>query len=130
MKQLMFPKKAKKKLPSIKLLIARADSVFSKWIRERDKLQGCATPSEKCQGYFQCSHLIRRGKAPTRYSEINCTTQCASHNYMHNNYPEIYTKWFIKKYGVEKYNELVKASQVIHKWSRAELGEIIERYKL
>jgi len=47
---------------------------------------------------------------------------------MHNHYPEIYTNWWIKKYGHEEYEKLVNESRIMKKWSIVELEEMIERF--
>jgi len=125
MKTLKFAKP--KTIPYGKL-VKKADDVFSLWIRNREKW--CVLNGPECLGYFQCSHLIKRGKHSVRFDPLNCHTQCAHHNYLHNNYTEYYTQWFIKKYGVRKYNALVEKSKKTRKYKRFELEEIIKKYKL
>jgi hypothetical protein len=106
-----------------KKLISKLDTIVSLLVRTRDKK--CVTPSPKCTKILQCSHLIKRGKLPTRFSLENCNCQCSYHNYLHNNYPEIYTEWWLGKYGQEKYNTLIRDSQKIWKPSIAELSELL-----
>lgn len=107
-----------------KKLIDKLDKIVSLIVRLRDKK--CVTPSVKCTKVLQCSHLIKRGKLPTRFDLDNCNTQCSYHNYLHNNYPEIYTEWWLNKYGQEKYNHLIAQSQKIWKPSITELQELLE----
>lgn len=64
-----------------------------------------------------------------RYTEINHAPQCQAHNNHHNRNPEIFTNWWINKYGIEKYNELVVESTKHKDWKRSELLQIISKYE-
>ena len=120
-------RKAKKrvKLPSIRKLVLKADQVFARFIRERDgnKCVLCGSTNNPT-----CGHLIKRGKKPTRYSEMNCNCLCMGCNYKDNFEHDHYVMWFIKQYGVEKYEMLIELSKEFHKWTREELLEIISMY--
>lgn len=107
--------------------IKELDAVFSRYIRQRDR--DCVLKNSKCNDILQCGHLIRRGNMATRFDERNCSCQCSYHNYLHNQQPEIYTHWFIRKYGQETYTALVKLSREIKQWSIPELEKMIEYYK-
>lgn len=120
-----LPKKSK--LTPMPKLIKKADLVFSKWIRNRDKQ--CVLHSEKCSSVLQCGHLIRRGKRAVRFSEVNCNALCSFCNYKDNFEHDHYVMWFIKKHGADKYEELLEKSKVIYKFTRDELNEIIDKYK-
>ena len=119
-------KKASKKSTErqLKTLSNRLDIVFSKWIRKRDgRCVVCG------QTYvLQNGHLITRGVKSLRWDEKNCNCQCSGCNYRHEFRPEIYTAWFVAKYGTEEYMELVRRSKKIKKWTIDELKELIERY--
>jgi hypothetical protein len=125
-------------LPYNKLL-KRADDVFAAWIRNRDREQGCyANEVEEvrgtCHGFFCNCHLFGRGDKAIRFDEFNCNGGCSYHNQIHDHTlrpkPHIYTGWFIKKYGVEKYEELWQKSYLVKKWTREELLDIIKKYTL
>jgi len=123
-------KTKKKKLATFGSLLKEADRVFSIWIRTRDNYQ-CVICGSKERP--QNGHLIKRGKRAVRFDEKNCACQCASHNYSHNNYPEPYTNWFLNKYGAKEYGSLVERAHnngKPYKFTREELNQIIERYKL
>ena len=107
-----------------KKLIQKLDTIVSLIVRARD--ERCVTPTDKCTKVLQCSHLIKRGKLPTRFDLANCNCQCSYHNYLHNNYPEIYTEWWLNRYGQEAYNSLIKTSQQLWKPSIAELESLLE----
>ena len=130
-----------KKAKSISLiplpkLMKQADEVFAKYIRTRDGhcyAEDIPEEKGKCRGYLCNCHLFKRGKKDIRFDEANCNAGCMYHNQVHdhtlNPQPHIYTNWFIKKYGLEKYQELNRRSYILKKWTRKELFSIIERYK-
>jgi len=118
---------AKKKIIPYGKLMKKADTVFSLWIRKRESQ--CVLSDKSCKGVNQCSHLIKRGKHSVRFNINNCHTQCQHHNYLHNDYPEYYTQWFLQKYGKKKYDAIVEKSKVIRKYRRDELEAIIKKYQ-
>lgn len=117
-------KSMRKRLPSVKSLKRKADSFFSKFIIARDKkCVLCSATTELTNG-----HLIKRGKMSTRYDEINCHALCSGCNYKDNFEPQHYSEWFIKKYGVEEYFELVDTSKEIKQFKRQDFLDIIKKY--
>lgn len=52
-------------------------------------------------------HLLTRGKHSVRWDLKNCNAQCPPCNGSHEYNPEKYTLWFVKKYGIEEYENLV-----------------------
>jgi hypothetical protein len=106
-------------------LMKHASVVFNAWIRRRDKNECvcCGTTKNPTAG-----HLITAGKKSTKFSELNTHCQCAKCNFLHEHFPERYTQWFIRHYGVEVYDQLIFDSNQIKKFTREELEEIIRRY--
>ena len=123
----MIPKPSKKKkLPPIRKLLKKADTVFSLWIRNRDGNKCVLCGSTQV---VQCGHLIKRGKHSTRFDELNCNAQCSRCNFKHNQYPEPYTAWFLTRFGYGAYLQLTEKSKELHKFTRSELEEIIRKYQ-
>lgn len=118
-------RKRKLKKPTLAKLMKEADRVFSLFIRARDKKCVICGTTERLQN----SHLIRRGKKSIRFDEKNCNTNCATHNYLHNIYPETYTQWFIKRYGLDEYEKLIAKSHIVKQFKASELETLIEKYK-
>ena len=108
------------KTPKRSKLIIECDKLVSKIVRLRDPYCVICGSTDR----LQCSHLIKRGKHATRFDLTNCNTNCASCNYRHNNYPEFYTSWWLEKYGIEAYNELIAKSKEQKKWTIPELLEL------
>jgi len=85
-----------------KKLIKKLDKVFSKFIRARDKhCVVCGTTQN-----LQCGHLFSRVAYSTRWDELNCHGQCASHNLLHEHDAYPFTDWFLRKFGKDQYDIL------------------------
>lgn len=140
-------KRARKEHPKVKRvrqiplpkLKRKADEVFGKFVRERDAYQGCYAmdvPEEasKCKSGWCCCHLFGRSCYDIRWDEYNGNGGCFYHNQIHDHTfrpkPHIYTGWFIKKHGFEKYEELRQRSYIKHtsSWIRAKCEEVIKKY--
>lgn len=115
-------------------LLKKAQSVFNKWIRERD--------GEKCIScnhtnitalrntrQFHAGHYLTTGARPElRFNEDNCHSQCSiCNNYLSGNLAQ-YRLNLINKIGLERVEALENARQV-KKWTVDELKEIIEKYQ-
>ena len=62
---------------------AKADKLFSLWIRERDgwKCQRCGKNFSTNTSQLHTSHFWGRGHSATRYSKENCVAACYSCHY-------------------------------------------------
>lgn len=120
-------KKQKRKNPKSerKALEKELDRLTSLIVRKRDGF--CVTCGSRDN--LQCGHLIKRGRKWTRWDLRNCNCQCASCNIKHNYYPEIYTEWFIGKYGLDLYKSLVAWSQLPVKHSETWLKDKVVEYQ-
>ena len=123
------PKKAKKRkrLPSLPSLIKKADTVFSRFIRNRDsvELKGqcctCGQPGE------QAGHFIKRSHKRIRWDVTNCHLQCKRCNHFLDGNESAYALFIVNRYGVEKLRWL-NEQKGTYKVSREELNKIIEAY--
>ena len=117
--------KSKKKLPLPKLL-KKAQIVFNKFIRGRDKDNGCISCGGPVQ---QAGHYRSQGQfSSLRFDPINVNGQCIRCNmFLHGNLIE-YRKGLIKTYGESLVNDLEKLKGV-YKWNREELDNIIDFYE-
>jgi len=88
---------------STKYYKARADRLFSLWVRQRDAVDGvcrcvtCGTPHPWRS--IHAGHFISRGKEATRYNERNCKPQCVSCNTFNQGRQFEYSLYLDKKYG-------------------------------
>jgi hypothetical protein len=119
-------KKKRAILPSLSSLKRKADSLFSKFIINRDKK--CVL----CNSTYNLTngHLIKRGNMSTRYDEINCHCLCSKCNFKDwkvRSYHDVYIAWFIKSYGTPFYYNLVNKIG-IKQMKRQDYLEIIKKY--
>lgn len=115
------PKAKKRKKTKLKTLFKKAERLWSLYIRDRDKACViCGTKKNLTNG-----HLITRSKKSVFFDPKNSNCQCTSCNYKHEFNPEIYTAWFLNKYGLEEYNSLCQKSESIKKWTEDELLTLI-----
>ena len=119
-----------KKLTPLPKLLKKAESVFNKWIRERDKDKGCIS----CGGSVDhAGHYFPvGGHSGLRFNEINVNGQCVGCNtYKHGNLI-YYRDGLVRRYGLFETEvwEQECMSNKVNKWSRTELNEIIEKYKI
>jgi hypothetical protein len=118
----------KNKTPLPKLL-QKAQKVFNKWIRERDKDKGCiscGSTVEHAGHYFSQGH-----HSSLRYCEINVNGQCLRcNNFLHGNLIK-YRQGLVKRYGDDRIKRMEQNSDLrkAWKWSSIELEMIIEKYK-
>jgi hypothetical protein len=110
--------------PSIKTLRDKADALFSMRIRLRDQRE--IGHCHLCNKPIQCvSHLFTRSTYALRWDDRASFGSCSGCNCSHEYRPEIYTAWFIKKYGHELYLELESIHHKAEKVGRERIEEII-----
>ncbi len=93
----------------------RLDALVKEIVLLRDG--GCVCPPP-IKGHTQIrtpGHLISRGKESVKWDLWNVHEQCNGCNARHEHYPEIYTHWFIQKFGGDKYMALVERKERITK---------------
>ena len=117
------------KITPLPKLHLKAQMVFNKWIRERDKNKGCIS----CNGEVQhAGHYFSQGHfSSLRYSEENVNGQCLRcNNFLHGNLIR-YRQGLVERIGEDNVRLLESFSRfAIKKWSRVELEDIISMYKI
>lgn len=80
----------------------RADTEFSKWVRNRDGKCVVAPwfPNIKCNGNLQCCHIISRRYHAIRWSPDNAVAGCAAHHLYGTHHP---LEWeqAVRKAGID-----------------------------
>ena len=107
--------------------VRKADKAFSVYIRQRDHaLVGhctfCPKPIE-C-----CFHFVTRSKYATRWDPANCVGSCFGCNYLYESNPHQFINWYIKKHGLEGYQDLIRRSHEITKFSDDDLLDIEKKF--
>lgn len=117
------PKK-RKRLLSMKSLIKKADQVFSKFIRERDK-HTCVTCGKSAQ---HAGHYIRRSWKKCRWHPQNVHAQCIRCNTYLDGNMDAYAIFLVNSYGPQILSHL-QGMKINYKPSRDELNRIIQAYQ-
>ena len=125
-------KKRKEELRPIKWYEDRAQAIFNKYIRLRDKGKPCISCGKPDNGLHQrhASHYRSRGGCSyLRFDENNVHASCSQCNNWQSGNIAGYTPALIEKIGEAEF-ERIKTAPKSYKWSRDELIEIYEKYKL
>lgn len=93
------PQPKKKPKRSISKLKKKADAIFSKYIRNRDKGFCYTCPHKDDPKWMQNGHFIPRQYLSVRYDEVNCHCQCYACNQLYNGQPGAYAIRLEKEYG-------------------------------
>lgn len=125
------------KQKTISQLKKDADKYFSRYVRYRDgekRSDGwyveCITCSVvKPISEMQAGHFVSRRVNALRFEEENVNAQCVSDNLFKQGEQYLYAKALDLKYGDGKAEELMNRRFETHKFSRAELEEIIHDAK-
>lgn len=113
--------KHRKKKTNRQLLEKQADSLVRDIVLKRDRFCVCPAPKNGHGNVRTPGHLISRTRQSLRWSLLNTNEQCQSCNFLHEHKPEIYTAWFIREFGAEAYQGLVKEAENVSKLSVEEL---------
>jgi hypothetical protein len=122
--------KMKNDLETVQELIKATQIIFNKYIRLRDKGQVCIScqkkPLKENAGHF----FNANNHYNVRFDERNVHLQCEHCNtYLSGSLIE-YRKNLIKKIGIEEYENLESIAYKTRKFTKDELKEIINKYKL
>jgi len=102
----------------MRIKLDKADRVFSKYIRERDKwiCQRCRTPFEPNSQGLHCSHYFGRGNECTRFDPENCDALCMGCHQAWDSNKEDYRDFKIKQLGEQEFQILrIRASSICKK---------------
>jgi len=116
------------KKPSRKTLVRNLDNAVSRYIRDRD---GCCVQCGTTER-LNNGHIFTRKNYSTRWDisdDGNCHTQCWPCNYSHGSDQWPYFKWYIDKFGQEKFDELRRRHKTIRKFKNFDLEELLEEIK-
>jgi len=114
-------------------IIKQLDSVFSKYIRQRDavnEIATCFTCGKRDHWKrLQNGHFQSRKHYSTRWDETNCQVQCAGCNVFKYGEQFLFGQNLDVKYGLGTSNELYLKSKKTVKISTVELQDMIKHYK-
>jgi hypothetical protein len=114
-----------------KKLIAKADKVFSEYIRKRDNYVCfvCGKQGSEKDGVMQCGHLFTRADYTVRWDEMNAWCQCRGCNFRHE------YDWFpfyhavLNHYHMDRLDYLTERRRDKKKLTNPDIEEIIKYYQ-
>lgn len=121
------------KKPSRSKVIKQLDTVFSKYIRQREavnEIATCFTCGKRDHWKrLQNGHFQSRKHYSTRWDEINCQVQCAGCNVFKYGEQFIFGQNLDIKYGLGTANELYLKAKKTVKISTVDLQDMVKHYK-
>lgn len=123
--------KAKLDLMTLSDYLKLTQQVFNKWINLRDKGLPCISCDKPITGRVNASHFWNANNHyNVRFNEDNVHSSCITCNqFLSGNLLEYRTR-LISKIGIERFNILEAESKETRKFTKDELKEIINIYKL
>jgi hypothetical protein len=124
----------RKKLPSLSSLEKKLDRVFSEYIRQRDADEGGTVSCCTCGRLMfwkesDAGHFVKRQHRATRWNPMNCAPQCQRCNHWMGGRQDDFSRYIIHRYGLKTYDELMSLKYRTVKHTRADLLNMIERFK-
>ena len=108
-------------------LFNKAWTLFSKYIRERDKGQCFTCPIKRPIKFMHAGHFIHGKTTPIYFNESNVHCQCPKCNTYLSGNRDVYLRNIQKKYGIKKGDWLMSQRFKTHYYTIKELNEIIDK---
>lgn len=96
----------KRKVKTLSKWKKELDSIFSRFIRQRDNGQCFTCPKKDHWKSMQNGHFVPRQYLSLRFDEKNCNCQCYACNMLYNGQPSLYAVNLKRKYGDSIIEEL------------------------
>ena len=122
--------KMKNDLETIQELIKATQIIFNKYIRLRDKGQVCISCQKKPLKENAGHYFNANNHWNVRFNELNVHLQCEHCNTFLSGSLIEYRKNLINKIGIEKYESLESKAKDTRKFTKDELKELMQKYKL
>jgi hypothetical protein len=115
--------------PSRKSIVTKLDTVFSRYIRQKDAVNGiatCVTCGKKDEWKkLQCGHFMSRRHYSTRWDENNVGVQCYGCNITNQGQQYLFSQYL----GYNLSDEMVIKSKQIVKFADVDLIDMIKIYE-
>jgi len=122
------------KSPGLPELTKKLDREFSRYVRLRDSDENGSCACVTCGRLMNwkeshAGHFIKRQHMSVRWDEQNVHAQCPADNVYKGGCQDEYASYVLKTYGREAFDRLMNGKRQAKKWTRAELMELIDKYK-
>lgn len=119
----------KKKIKTLSKWKKELDTVFSRFIRQRDNGQCFTCPKKDHWKNMQCGHFVPRQYLSVRFDERNCNCQCYACNMLYNGQPSLYAIKLKRKYGEDIVEQLESIRLKETKLDSLWYGDKIKHYQ-
>lgn len=116
------------KAQSIPALTKKAQEVFNRYIRHRDRLEPCISCGKFYDQYDAGHYVPVKGGSYLRFNEWNVHKECKRCNGFDEFHLVGYRKRLIDKIGADAVEWLETNRRQVKKWTREELNQIIKTY--
>jgi hypothetical protein len=109
-----------------KTLKAKADKVFSLWVRRT--IGYCqAHDGIKCSNTLQTAHIVTRGNLTLRYHPENVLCLCSAHHFWYHRHPLEFVEMLLDRFP-KKYTYIQKHKNELTKMTIEDYQKIIKSY--
>ena len=123
-----YDRKEREKLKTRSQWIKEAQSIFNRYIRERDNSKPCVSCGKFHNGQNHAGHYYTTSARPDlRYNDDNCHKQCQPCNTHLSGNIHGYRQELIRRIGKRRFNALEKVGR--SDWSIEEIKEIKKKYQ-
>ena len=123
--------KMQQDLETVQDYVKMAQIIFNKFIRLRDKGNVCISCQKPINGVSHASHYLSAGgHSNVRFNEDNVWVSCYKCNVMLSGNQVEYRKALIKKIGIERVEWLEDNGSIERKFTKEELKNLMQKYKL
>jgi hypothetical protein len=123
--------KMQQDLETVQDYVKMAQIIFNKYIRLRDKGNVCISCQKPINGVSHASHYLSAGgHSNVRFNEDNVWVSCYKCNVMLSGNQVEYRKALIKKIGIERVEWLEDNGSIERKFTKEELKNLMQKYKL
>ena len=127
-------KRAEKAVKVLKLsrksAVKKADNLFSVLIRRRDIQRFLGRCPFDCTKPIDCCfHFVTRAKYSVRWDTRNAVGACSGHNFRYEFDPHFGIQWYLKTFGQEAYDTLIRDGNTIRKWSTSDLIDLCKDFE-
>jgi hypothetical protein len=126
--------KRKPQKSGMSTLVKKADTAFSRYVRLKHSDESGTCSCVTCGKLMHwkeahAGHFVSRRHMSLRWDERNVFPQCCGCNTFNAGALDEYSAYIIRTYGHSTFDDLLKMKRQTKKWTRAEIEDLIVKYK-